>query len=306
MVAIVLAVSLVACGLTCALLLARARKQRGAAAAAAGECEHLRLDLERCRQLLGQRDRLSAIGMLAASVAHEIRNPLVSVRTFAQLLPERLQDEEFCTSFRELALGEIDRISLLVNDLLSFARPPRPEVHAADINDILGQIRRLVDGETKKRGIALTADLDGSLPPVPVDDARVKQVFLNMVLNALQACDGGGAVTLTTRRVHASGKTYLAVEVRDSGRGIPASEVGRIFDPFFTTKEGGSGLGLFIARRIVAEHGGFIEVRSAPGEGTTFQVNFPLTAAEATGPGGRPTMVATDANDRRHRSVQHG
>ncbi len=268
-------------------------------------------DLDRCQRLLAQSDRLSAIGMLAASVAHEIRNPLVSVRTFAQLLPERLHDEEFCTSFRELALAEIDRISLLVNDLLAFARPSVPEVHAADINDILDQIRRLVDGETKKRSIEFHVNLDPSLPSVAVEEARIKQVFLNVVLNALHACNAGGAVTLATRAVSRGARPYFQVEVRDSGPGIAAEDIGRIFDPFFTTKAGGSGLGLFIARRIVQDHGGFIDVQSAPGAGAVFFVNFPLrreTLAAVDGGAAADHGAAgvVDADERAYRSLPNG
>jgi signal transduction histidine kinase len=268
-------------------------------------------DLDRCQRLLAQSDRLSAIGMLAASIAHEIRNPLVSVRTFAQLLPERLHDEEFCTSFRELALAEIDRISLLVNDLLAFARPAAPEIHAADINDILDQIRRLVDGEAKKRGIELRGALDESLPAVAVEEARVKQVFLNVVLNALHACNAGGAVTLATRAVTRGTRSYFQVEVRDSGPGIPAEDLARIFDPFFTTKAGGSGLGLFIARSIVQDHGGFIDVESTSGAGAAFFVNFPLRPeppAVPTAPAAEHAAGAADAYayDGSYRSVPNG
>lgn len=262
-------------------------------------------DLERLQRLLAQNDRLSAIGMLAASVAHEIRNPLVSVRTFAQLLPERLHDEEFCTSFRELALAEIDRISLLVNDLLAFARPSAPEIHAADINDILDQIRRLVDGETKKRSIAFRVDLDPSLPSVEVEEARIKQVFLNVVLNALHACGAGGAVTLRTRAITHGAGSYFQVEIRDSGPGIPAEDIGRIFDPFFTTKAGGSGLGLFIARRIVQDHGGFIDVQSTPGAGAVFLVNFPLRREAVPASEPRPTGTA-DGYERAYRFLPNG
>jgi two-component system sensor histidine kinase HydH len=265
----------------------------------------LEADLDRCQRLLAQSDRLSAIGMLAASVAHEIRNPLVSVRTFAQLLPERLHDEEFCTSFRELALAEIDRISLLVNDLLAFARPSAPQIHAADINDILDQIRRLVDGETKKRSIEFRVNLDPSLPAIDVEEARIKQIFLNVVLNALHACSAGGAVTLATRAVTRGAGSYFQVEVRDSGPGIPAEDIGRIFDPFFTTKAGGSGLGLFIARRIVQDHGGFIDVQSAPGAGAVFFVNFPLRR-EALPAADYSAAGTVDADDRAYRSLPHG
>ena len=303
MLSSILASCLVILGAAFAVVAIHARRLAAAAGAAGAELVHLRADLDRFQRLLGQADRLSAIGMLAASVAHEVRNPLVSVRTFAQLLPERLQDEEFRTSFRDLALGEIDRISLLVNDLLAFARPAAPEVHATDINDVLSQIRRLVDGEAKKRTLELSTNFDTGLPLIAADDARVKQVFLNVVLNALHACDPGGRVTVATRTVGVAGATYLQVEVCDSGRGISPSDIDRIFDPFFTTKEDGSGLGLFIAQRIVREHGGFIEVTSAPGSGTTFRVNFPLVTAAATPVG---AMADTDADDRPHRSIPHG
>lgn len=289
-------------GAAVAVSLSLARRHAAAAQATASQLTHLRGDLERCQQLLAQTDRLSSIGMLAASMAHEVRNPLVSVRTFAQLMPERLHDEEFRTSFRDLALGEIDRICLLVNDLLAFARPSAPEVHATDLNDILSQIRRLVDGEAKKRGLEFFTHLDPALPMVPVDEARVKQVFLNIVLNAIHACEAGGTVQLTTRDVQLHGAAYFQVEVRDSGRGIPPEHIGRIFDPFFTTKKGGSGLGLFIADKIVREHAGTIEVRSDPGKGTSFHVSFPLSATTSAEPPNGST-VGRDANDRSHRSV---
>ncbi len=299
---LVVAVVLLAAAL--AVLASRVRHGDMALRVAQQDAARLREDLERCQHLLAQADRLSALGLLAASVAHEVRNPLVSVRTFAQLLPERLHDEEFRTSFRELALAEIDRISLLVNDLLAFARPVAPEVHETDLNDILGQICRLVDGEAKKRALDVRTSLDTTLPSVAIDEARVKQVFLNVVLNAIHACDAGGCVDLATREVVRDDVSYFQVEVCDSGCGIPAGDLGRIFDPFFTTKAGGSGLGLFIAQRIVREHGGFIEVASTPGEGAVFHVNFPMptpvpSAADAAATG-------TDADDLRHRSVSHG
>lgn len=284
-------------GIVSVVALRRARTARAEAA-------RLSDQLEAARQLLGQSDRLSAIGMLAAGVAHEVRNPLVSVRTFVQLAPERLHDEEFRTGFRDLALGEIDRICLLVNDLLAFARPTATEAHATDINDVLGQIQRLVEGEAKKGGVELSARLATPLPMVDGDDARIKQVFLNVVLNAIQACAGGGTVTLTTRTVRRADAHYLQIEVRDSGAGIEPEAVEHIFDPFFTTKERGNGLGLFIAQRIVHDHQGDIEVASTPGAGTSVLLHFPVTEELPvldTGGG-----VSKDANNSPHRSVAHG
>ncbi len=289
-----------------ALLLAirRVRRAEAGAAAATRELIGARAELQQCQRLLGHADRLSALGMLVASVAHEVRNPLVSVRAFAQLLPERLHDEEFRTTFRELALTEIDRIGVLINDLLACARPSAATVEPIDVSDTLAQICRLVEIEGKRRGVVVRAVFAPPLPRISIDQGLIKQVFLNVLLNAIHACDAEGQITLATRTIGDSDTSFLQVEVRDSGRGIPAADLERIFDPFFTTKEGGSGLGLFIARRIVHDHGGVIEVDSTPGKGTAVRVNFPLPS------GGAPVApradLIDDAHGLHHRSVTHG
>jgi signal transduction histidine kinase len=282
----------------------RLRRAEAGAAAATRELIGLRAELQQCQRLLGHADRLSAVGMLAASVAHEVRNSLVSVRTFAQLLPERLHDEEFRTTFRELALTEIDRIGVLVNDLLACARPSADTIEPVDVGDTLAQLCRLVEIEAKQRGIVIRAVFPPPLPRISIDQGLIKQVFLNVLLNAIHACDAEGHITLATRTIRDLDASFLQVEVCDSGRGIPAADLERIFDPFFTTKEGGSGLGLFIARRIVGDHGGVIEVDSTPGKGTAVRVNFPLPS------GGAPVEPRTDLKDDayglHHRSVTHG
>jgi len=238
--------------------------------------EHGRVtaDLVNSRELLARADRLSALGTLAASVAHEIRNPLVSVRTFIQLLPERLADEEFRTTFRELALGEVERITSLISDLLAFSRPAPAQLELADLNELVGQIVRLLDAEARRNDVELTTGVDATLPLVAVDDAQVKQVLMNVILNAIQACPAHGLVSVTTRSDGAS----CIVAVADSGPGISPEHLDRIFDPFFSTKEAGSGLGLFVAQQIVTQHGGHIEIAPRPGGGTVFSIHFPMRA----------------------------
>jgi len=236
----------------------------------------LEADLRRTRELLGRADRLSALGMLAAGVAHEIRNPLVSVRTFIQLLPERLADEEFRTSFRELALGEIERICALINDLLAFSRPAQAEREATDLNELVAQITRLLDAEARKGDVAVSFRGEEELPRVVVDEGQVKQVLMNLLLNAFQACGSHGTVEIMTRSEEHRGARWCAVTIADSGPGIPPEHVGQIFDPFFTTKDAGSGLGLFIARQIVTAHGGHITTAPREGGGTAFTIHFPL------------------------------
>ncbi len=238
--------------------------------------EHARvsLDAARSRELLARADRLAALGTLAASLAHEIRNPLVSVRTFIQLLPERLADEEFRTTFRDLALGEVERIVSLINDLLAFSRPAPAELEPSDLNELVGQIVRLLDAEARRHDLALASDADDALPPVVVDVAQVKQVLMNVILNAIQACPPHGRVEITTR---SEGRSCV-VAVADTGPGIAPEHVGRIFDPFFSTKDAGSGLGLFVAHQIVSQHGGHIAAVPRPGGGTVFSIHFPMQA----------------------------
>jgi signal transduction histidine kinase len=237
---------------------------------------HLAADLARTRELLARADRLSALGTLSAGVAHEIRTPLVSVRTFIQLLPERLADEEFRTGFRDLALGEIERICGLINDLLAFSRPAPAQREPTDLNELAAQIARLLDAEARKRDVTISCGADAALPLVIVDDAQVKQVLMNVVLNAIQACGPHGTVEVTTRTEESEGERWCAVVIADSGSGIAPEHVEQIFDPFFTTKHAGSGLGLFIARQIVTEHGGYITTAARPQGGTEFSIHFPL------------------------------
>jgi len=249
------------------------------------ESERQAAELRHTRELLGRADRLSALGMLAAGVAHEIRNPLVSVRTFIQLLPERLADEEFRTEFRELALGEIERICALINDLLAFSRPAPTERAPTDLNELVAQIARLLEAEARRRDVAVAFHGEADLPRVVADEAQVKQVLMNLLLNALQACGSHGSVEITTRSEEERGERWCTVTIADSGAGIPPEHVEQIFDPFFTTKDAGSGLGLFIARQIVTEHGGHITTAPRPGGGTAFTIHFPL----------RPRLVDADA-----------
>jgi signal transduction histidine kinase len=255
---------------------------RTVAAAAGRLLEHLELgaELERTRQLLARADRLSALGTLAAGLTHEIRNPLVSVRTFVQLLPERLHDPEFLGTFRELALTEVERICRLLNDLLAFSRPTPPQRDPTDLNDVVEQVTRLLDAEARREDVVLVRDLDPDLPPVVLDDGQIKQVLMNVLLNAIEASGAGGRVDVTTRVEGEPGERMCIVTVADSGPGIAGEHVDHVFDPFFTTKASGNGLGLFIARQIMAEHGGRIAPAPRDGGGTVFSIHLPADAGE--------------------------
>jgi len=237
-------------------------------------------ELKESQDILRRADRLSSLGLLTAGLAHEIRNPLVAIRTFTQLLPERYEDAEFREGFQGLALKEVDRICGLINDLLSFARPSRPNVAEENLNDVVDSIARILETEAKEKGVEIIRNYDANLPKVWIDREQMKQVFMNVVLNAIQAMKEGGSLFISTRALtkEEAGENgvFLQVEIRDTGVGIPEENLEHIFDPFFTSKDEGSGLGLSISHQIVQEHGGYIVVESTVGKGTTFFINLPV------------------------------
>jgi signal transduction histidine kinase len=240
------------------------------------ENARLYADLKRSRELIQRSDRLSAIGTMAAGLAHEIRNPLVSIRTFTQLLPERMEDEEFRSKFLTLALSEVDRICALINELLAFARPAPAQLSRIDLNQCLEGICMLLESQSRNKGIQLKTKLRPNLRSMIADEDQVKQVVMNVVLNAIQACAEGGKVEVSSYENVVEEKAYLCIEIADTGRGIEREFLEHIFDPFFTTRRDGTGLGLSIAHQIVTRHGGFIDVKSDVGRGTAFFINMPV------------------------------
>ena len=242
-------------------------------------------NLKKSQLIMRRADRLASLGTLIAGLAHEIRNPLVSIKTFTQLLPERMDDEEFRNYFLSVASGEIDRLTTLINELLGFAKPTEPNLKGENVNSIIDKMEFLISTEAKKRNITITKNYCSNIPPVMADAEQIKQVLLNILLNGMQAIEGDqGQVWIETRVarvVRENGvEPFVQVEIRDNGVGISKENLDHIFDPFFTTRAEGSGLGLAITYQIVHEHGGFIDVESELGKGTSFRVNFPLKAGE--------------------------
>jgi signal transduction histidine kinase len=237
-------------------------------------------ELKQSQDTLRRADRLSSLGLLTAGLAHEIRNPLVAIRTFTQLLPERYDDPDFRENFQGLALKEVDRICGLINDLLSFARPSKPNVVPENVNDVVDNIARILETQAKEKGMSISREFSDNLPKVWIDREQMKQVFMNLILNAIQAMKEGGSITLASRAVSRNGSEpsgeFVQVEIRDTGIGIPEENLHHIFDPFFTSKDEGSGLGLAVSHQIVQEHGGFVTVESNLGKGTVFFVHVPV------------------------------
>ncbi|HEY2774149.1 MAG TPA: ATP-binding protein [Candidatus Binatia bacterium] len=232
-------------------------------------------------------ERLASVGRMAAGLAHEIRNPLVSIRTFTQLLPERHADEEFRSGFLDLTLAEIDRITTLVGEILSFSRPGEGaaggdgEAASVDAAECVDRTCQLLRSHARSTGVALLVEVGESVPRAAIDEDKLRQVVINLVVNGIQACNGRGRV-----RVHVAADqnpSRTVIEVRDDGPGIEPSVLSRIFEPFFTTREEGTGLGLALVRRILDEAGASIDVSSTPGSGTAFRVVLAPALEVATG-----------------------
>jgi len=250
-------------------------------------------NLKQSQDTLRRADRLSSLGLLTAGLAHEIRNPLVAIRTFTQLLPERYDDAEFREGFQGLALKEVDRICGLINDLLSFARPSKPNFAPENVSDVVDNIARILETQAKEKGVAIVREFGENLPKVWIDREQMKQVFMNLILNAIQAMKEGGSIGIATRSITRNGAEpsgeFVQIEIRDTGIGIPEESLQHIFDPFFTSKDEGSGLGLAVSHQIVQEHGGFVTVESAVARGTAFFVHVPV---------GKPSRSATNLRAR--------
>jgi signal transduction histidine kinase len=227
-------------------------------------------------------DRLRSLETIAGGFAHEIRNPLTSIKTFIQLAPERTDDAEFIRDFSRVVLDDVYRIERLIEEILDYARYMEPKLTEEDVNEIVLSCLYFIDVKARSREIKIEKELASELPRVMLDRQQIKQVLLNLFLNAMDAIgESGGMLRVTTSRImKPEGSSWVRIDVEDTGCGISPANLERIFDPFFTTKHEsgeneGTGLGLAIAHQIIREHRGDIHVRSAEGAGTTFCIDLP-------------------------------
>ncbi len=227
--------------------------------------------LRRTLRQLAERESLAAVNAFAASLAHEIRNPLTSIQLDLQQVEEELPTDSPLRSLQAEAIEELRRLDRTVAGALETARSGRVKLRAMDLREPLRAAARRALPALEEHGARLSPAGEGEPVPVAGDPDALEQVFLNLLLNAADAVEPGGEVSVAVSVEEAE----ATVVVRDDGRGIPEEERERIFEPFFTTRPGGTGLGLAVARRIVAAHRGTIGVRSAPGEGTTVEVRLP-------------------------------
>jgi two-component system NtrC family sensor kinase len=260
---------------------------------------------ERSQKLLiaeqgaARREKLASVGLLAAGIAHELNNPLTGILTFSSLLRKKLADGSQDAEDVDLVIQETKRCSTIIRRLLDFAREKTPEKKYADLNRVIEDAVRLVERPAHLHDIDIVLDLASGLPPIWIDEDLIKQVVLNMIVNAQHAIEGKGSITLRSRRCPeprsaepgARAVAMAEIAITDTGCGIPAQNLQRIFDPFFTTKGvgQGTGLGLSVSHGIVKAHGGAIEVESAVDEGSTFRIFLPMEAPAAEAGAGAAT-----------------
>lgn len=231
-------------------------------------------NLKQLEEQLRRTERLAGLGRLAAGVAHEIRNPLSSIKGFATILAGRSKGDEKSRRLAEVMVQEVERLNRVVTELLDYARPTELHREPCSCKDLLGRTLRLVEGDAAERGVAIQSGVVPEDLEVEVDADRFAQVLLNLYLNALQAMEGGGV--LRVEALEEDGRAILTVT--DSGSGIPAEHLPHIFDPYFTTKPKGVGLGLANVHKFVEAHGGEIEVASSPQNGTCFTIRLEVSA----------------------------
>ena len=237
-----------------------------------GTLETLAGENRRLQEEIQKSDQLRIAGALASSIAHEINNPLISIKTFTNYLPQRHQDKSFIEQFKTVVGEELNRIESLVKDLKNFAKPHPPKFESFDIHKSLDHTFGLINSVLASHNISLVRAYHRPNTEVMGDPSQLQQAFLNLFLNAMDAMPNGGELRVATH----SEDGWLTIGIEDTGVGMTKEQLEHIFEPFYSTKEGGTGLGLAITKRIIEDHKGKIKVTSNSGKGSTFEILLPL------------------------------
>ena len=215
-------------------------------------------------------ERLKTVSTLAAGMAHEIKNPLTSIKTFVEYMNEKYQDPEYRAKFNRIIPKEIDRITNIINQLLDYSKTDRISLKNHDMHHILNYVLDLYNNELLRKHITLKKTYSAQYPNITCDENQIKQAFINIILNSIEAMPDGGQLTVETK----DKDNTLQISIQDTGPGIPKDKLEHLFDPFYTTKEKGTGLGLFIGHQIIASNNGNIIIESPTGKGTVVTIVF--------------------------------
>ncbi|WMW66332.1 ATP-binding protein [Nitratidesulfovibrio liaohensis] len=229
-------------------------------------------EVRKLQEEVRRKEKLAALGSLAAGIAHEIRNPLSSIKGFAKYFESHSVQGSEGRELAAVMTKEVDRLNRVITELLEFARPSDLKTQPMNVNDLIMHTLRLVRQDAESKKVKIEFSRDEELPEIDIDPDRFTQALLNLYLNAVQAMDAGGVLSIGARTDAHGG---VRIEVMDTGKGIPPESLGSIFNPYFTTKASGTGLGLAIVHKVVEAHHGDIKVRSALGRGTVFSIFLP-------------------------------
>jgi len=239
---------------------------------AAAKLERANRELRESHEQLARADRLSAMGQMAAGLAHELRNPLTGVNGALEIVAEHARAGTPQAEFAGIAQKELRRLDDLVSRFLAYARPHPPALRRVESGQLVNQVAALLRPELERQGVSVETDAGSVWPALRVDPEQIQQVLLNVLLNAVQASPRGSTVRVSGR----TEPRFLVIDVGDEGPGIPEEHLAQVFDPFFTTKPHGTGLGLAVSARIVSAHQGSIDARRNPARGTTVSIRLPL------------------------------
>ena len=234
-------------------------------------------ELKAMEKEMRQNERLAAVGRMAAGVAHEVRNPLSSVKGLALLLKDKFASTSRESEMATLLVREVERMNRTISELLSFARPATLDLAPVALEELLRQSVRLIEADAASDAIVTTMAIEEGLPPVMADRDRLNQVFINIMLNAVQSMEQGGELRVAARTLAGGGG--VEVTIADTGCGMDRETMEQVFFPYFTTREGGTGIGLAISQKIISDHGGTIRMESEPGRGTLVSIELPLGPA---------------------------
>jgi two-component system, NtrC family, sensor histidine kinase HydH len=259
-------------GLTAGVLTDQRNKQERALRDTTNQLRQAHHELQENFESMKRAERLYALGEMSAGLAHEIRNPLASIEGAVTVLQRDGSSEERRREFLDIIQKESRRLNRLLTDFLNFARPPEPDLKMVEIDDLWGSVINLARHADGAGGLEFRKDIQPGVSRVACDPDQMKQVLLNLIMNAVQAMPEGGTVVLAVRQDDAK----INIDVEDQGTGIHEDDVERVFDPFFTTKETGTGLGLSVAHQIVSQHGGGLTILRNASRGVTVRISLPL------------------------------